>query len=141
MRRLASWPAPSLVPMGEIIEGVGEPQRRRVKELLEGGRYFWRDVVSDSATSEMLAEHLGIDDRSLEALLDFDPDAPPSRRFHIDGKHVAFAMSCYVETPEAESSGLPLLEGRESELVDVRVLVTGDYMLTIHQEPISLPDL
>ena len=127
--------------MGEIIEGIGDQQRRRVRELLEGGRYFWIDVVSDETASDVLAKELHIGDRALDALLDFDPDAPPSRRFHIDGKHVAFAMSCYVETPAAESSGLPLLEGRESELVDVRVLVAGDYMLTIHEEPISLPDL
>ena len=127
--------------MGEIIEGFGEQQRRRVKELLETGHYFWIDIVSDAAAPEVVGQELGIGDRSLEALLDFDSDAAPSRRFHIDGKHVAFAMSCYVETPEAESTGLPLLEGRESELVDVRVLVAGDYLLTIHEEPISLPQL
>ena len=127
--------------MGEIIEGLGDQERRRVKELLEAGHFFWIDVASEGLAPEVLAEELRIDHRALEALLDFDPDAPPSRRFHIDGKHVAFAMSCYVETPEAESSGLPLLEGRESELVDVRVLVTGGYLLTIHEEPISLPDL
>ncbi len=127
--------------MGEIIEGLGDQERRQAKELLEGGHYFWIDVVSDGEAPEVLAKELRIDDRALEALLDFDPDAPPSRRFHIDGKHVAFAMSCYVETPEAESSGLPLLEGHESQLVDVRVLVSGGYLLTIHEEPISLPDL
>ena len=127
--------------MGEIIEGLGDQQRRRVKELLEGGHYFWIDVVSDGVAPEVLAEELRIDDQALEALLDFDPDAPPSRRFHIDGKHVAFAMSCYVETPEGESTGLPLLEGHERELVDVRVLVTAGYLLTIHEQPISLPDL
>jgi magnesium transporter len=127
--------------MGEIIEGLGDQQRRRAKELLEGGHYFWIDVVSDGEAPEVLAKELRIDDRALEALLDFDPDAPPSGRFHIDGKHVAFAMSCYVETPEGESTGLPLLEGHERELVDVRVLVTAGYLLTIHEEPISLPDL
>ena len=127
--------------MGEIIEGLGDQQRRRAKELLEGGHYFWIDVVSDGEAPEVLAKELRIDDRALEALLDFDPDAPPSRRFHIDGKHVAFAMSCYVETPEGESTGLPLLEGHERELVDVRVLVTAGYLLTIHEQPISLPDL
>jgi len=127
--------------MGEIIEGLGDQARRRAKELLEGGHYFWIDVVSDGEAPEVLAKELRIDDRALEALLDFDPDASPSRRFHIDGKHVAFAMSCYVDTPEGESTGLPLLEGHERELVDVRVLVTGGYLLTIHEEPISLPDL
>jgi len=127
--------------MGEIIEGLGDQQRRRAKELLEGGHYFWIDVVSDGEAPEVLAKELRIDDRALKALLDFDPDAPPSRRFHIDGKHVAFAMSCYVETPEGESTGLPLLEGHERELVDVRVLVTAGYLLTIHEQPISLPDL
>jgi magnesium transporter len=127
--------------MGEILEGMGDDQRRRIKELKEAGHFFWIDLVSGEVSPEALAEALGIDDRALQALLDFDPSAPPSQRFHIDGKHVAFAMGCYVETPEDEQTGLPLLEGRERESIDVRVLVAGDYLLTIHEEQISLPQL
>jgi magnesium transporter len=114
--------------MVEIIASFGLNERRRVAELRESGQFFWVDATAESVERQALREELSLDDAVLATLLDSDPDAPPSRRVHIDGKHVAFAMTCFGE------------EG-EREPIDVRVLVHGDYLLTIHDKQASLTEM
>ena len=114
--------------MVEIIAGLRPNERRRVAELRESGRFFWVDATARSVERQALREVLSLDDAALASLLNPDPDDPPSRRVHIDGKHVVFAMTCFGE------------EG-DHEPIDVRVLVHGDYLLTIHDEQTSLTEM
>jgi magnesium transporter len=110
--------------MAEIIEGLDGAERDRVAELLRSGRFFWLDVALRDTTPGELREVLGIPEETLRALLDFEPDHPSSRKFHADGKRVAFALSAYLEQTAA---------------VEVHLLVSGDYLLTVHEERVSLP--
>ena len=114
--------------MVEIIASFGLNERRRVAQLRESGRFFWVDATAESVERQALREELSLDDAALATLLDPDPDAPPSRRVLIDGKHVAFAMTCFGEEDEREP-------------IDVRVLVHGDYLLTIHDKEASLSEM
>ena len=107
--------------MGEILRGL-EPERAGA--LRAQGRFFWADVSAAPSTGEELREVLGIPDHALESLLQFDPEMRRARKFHIDGEHVVFPFSCFVE----------------SGPIEVRVLVSGDYVLTVHPAPVSLPD-
>jgi magnesium transporter len=109
--------------MGEIVEGLGTEGRRRVGELRGAGTFFWIDVDTESTGRDAIEQALGVGDHGLDSLLDFDDEAPPSRRMHVDGQHVIFALSAFLE----------------SQHVDVRVMVCGDYILTIHREAVSLP--
>lgn len=113
--------------MVEIIAGLGLNESRRIAELREAGRFFWVDATAESVERQALREVLSLDDVALATLLDSDPDDPPSRRVHIDGRHVVFAMTCFAE------------EG-DHEPIDVRVLVHGDYLLTIHDGHASLSE-
>jgi magnesium transporter len=108
--------------MGEILRGL---ERERAMALRAHGRFFWADVTVGERTREELGEVLGIPDHALGPLLAFDPDMHRSHKFHIDGDHVVFPFSCFVE----------------SGPIEVRVLVSGDYVLTVHAEPVSLPDV
>ena len=113
--------------MGEIVDGLGAEGRRRAAELIAAGRFFWIDAVIDSGSREALAETLGVDEPGLTALLDFEPGSRPTRRFHADGVHVVFAMSCFAG-------------GEADPPIDVGVLVSGHYVLTLHREGLSLPE-
>ncbi len=122
--------------MGEVIEGLGPPQRERVAALRGREEFFWIDVSLREASGEDLGEALGIPGRTLSPLLDFREDTPPSRKFHSDGQRVAFAFSCFLEPAESQAETAEPLRP-----IEVHVLISGEYILTLHEEPVSLPKL
>jgi magnesium transporter len=122
--------------MTEIVEGLDGAKRDRIAQVRESGHYFWVDVALSDTSPTALGEVLTIPEQALRALLGFGAGHPSSRKFHADGKHVVFAMTAYLE-----SSG-PVDEGPDGlRPVEVHVLVSGDYLLTVHEERVSLPDL
>jgi magnesium transporter len=108
--------------MGEIVEGL---DRERVAALRASGRFFWLDVRLGDVSAEDLVAALELPAHALSPLLDFDDATPPSRNFHADGDHVAFAFTAF----------------RDGEPIEVNVLVSGDYLLTVHEARVSLADL
>ena len=105
--------------MSETVEGL---DRERIAALRERGAYFWVDVTLADTSGGEIAEALGIPEGVMGALLDFGRAGGPSRTFLADGRHVVFPLTCYLDSP-----------------VVVHVLVTGDYLLTLHEERVSLP--
>jgi magnesium transporter len=95
------------------------------------GRFFWLDVCSGETSRDDLIEALGIPERARRALWS-SGDAYPPRTFQADGESVVFALRCYVgfDTPGGGAGLQPL---------EVHVLMTGDYLLTLHEEDVSLP--
>jgi Mg2+ and Co2+ transporter CorA len=122
--------------MTEIVVAVQSLERDRIAGLLEAGDFFWVDVALSATSPDELGEVLGVPERSLQALLGFGADRPSSRRFHADGQRVVFAVSAYLD------STAPAHESPECLLpVEVHVLVSGAYLLTLHEERASLPDV
>ena len=119
--------------MTETLSGLDAGVRERVAVLREQGRFFWLDVSLSETSRDDLVDALRIPERVLPALA-LSGDASASRSFHADGESVVFALRCYAEsetpTDEAAFRLRPL---------EVRVLVTGDYLLTLHEERVSLP--
>jgi magnesium transporter len=105
-----------------ILRGL---EGRRAAELRAGGHFFWADVHAGEHTREELQHALEVPDDALGPLLQFDARVSRSRKFHVDADHVVFLFSFFVE----------------SEPVEVHVLVSGGYVLTVHTAPTSLPDL
>src|SRR4051794_26894930 len=108
--------------MGEIVDGL---DRERIAALRSAGRFFWVDVRLGEAGPTDLQEILGVPRNALRPLLDFDESTPPSRNFQADDHHVVFAFTAF----------------ERNRPIDVNVLVSGDYMLTVHRDPISLVEL
>jgi magnesium transporter len=111
--------------MGEVVEGLDAAARERIRSLLAGERFFWLDVRLDDVGREGLRSALELPDGALDALVAFGHGHPPTRKFHADETHVVFAFAAY----------------HGSNPVEVHVLVSGDYLLTLHEEEISLPEL
>jgi magnesium transporter len=122
--------------MSEIVEGLGGSERQRIAALRAGGRFFWADLSLEETTADELAEALSIPPHALRPLLDFGHAGPPSRKFHADGEHVVFPFHCYVETDREPGEDVPRLGA-----IEVNVLVHGDYLLTLHRERLSLPEV
>jgi magnesium transporter len=120
----------------DIVYGLGGAQRERVGELRRSGSFFWIDVPLTETSTDDLGELLGIPEDGLRALLGFGPAQTSSRKFHADGRRVVFAFSCYLERPDL-ADGIPY----RMRPIEVHVLVSGDYVLTLHRERDSLPEL
>jgi magnesium transporter len=108
--------------MTNVLRGLEGP---RAAALRAEGRFFWADVQAGEHTREELQQALEVPDDALGPLLEFDPQASRSRKFHVDADHVVFLFSCFVD----------------GEPIEVHVLVSGDYVLTVHSAPVSLPDV
>jgi magnesium transporter len=122
--------------MSEIVEGLGGSERERIADLRRQGHFFWIDLCVANLPREELAEILDISPHALRPLLDFERGGLPSRKFHADGQHVVFPFHCYLDTGRGEGEDIPRLRA-----LDVNVLVHGDYLLTVHRERVSLPQL
>ena len=119
-------------PVTEIVDGL---DRDRVSALRQAGRFFWVDASLAETSVADLGDALGVPERALEALSDFG-EHRSSRKFRAEGQHVVFAFSCYVESAE-DTVEAPFRRRQ----VEVHVLVSSDYLLTLHQERLSLPEL
>ena len=121
--------------MTEIVEGLDRAMRDRIGALRKDGRFFWIDVSLSETSPDDLGEALDIPERALRALLGFGDEHPSSHKFHADAERVVFAFSCYLESGEAPDGNYRL------RAVEVHVLVSGDYLLTLHEERVSVPHL
>ena len=126
--------------MTDLLYGLDAAERERVAALRAEGRFFWLDVSLSETSRGDLVDALGIPERAQGALRR-TRDGSASRAFHADGESVVFALRCYVEIePENEQDGYRLRP------IEVHVLLTSDYLLTLHHERVSLqavlaPDL
>src|SRR4051812_13773723 len=111
--------------MGEIVEGLDAAARERIAALRAAGEFFWIDVALGPTSRDELAAALDIPAPILAPLLDFREATRPSAKFRADGEHVVFSFSCFPE----------------SRPIEAHVLVSGEYVLTLHEEPVSLPRL
>ena len=118
--------------MGEIIEGLGRREREDIRTLRTREAFFWIDASLSDTSRDDLAGALGVPDKALDLLLDFGADSSSTRRFHSDGKHLVFSFWCFLETSGADTSE-PL------QPIEVHVLISGEYILTLHVEAVSLP--
>jgi magnesium transporter len=119
--------------VSDVLYGFDAEQRERVAALRAQGRFFWLDVsLSETSRGDLFAA-LAIPDGALRALPD-SADASATRRFHADGQAVVFALRCYVdsEPPPGETA-------YRLRPLDVWVVVTGEYLLTLHEDRVSLP--
>jgi len=122
--------------MGEVIEGIGAEQQKRIDSLRKAGGFFWIDITLSQTSREELGRALDIPEHALEPLLKLGREIPPSRKFHSDGEHVVFAFTCFLDQPDA-----PAGIDQPLRALEVHILITGDYILTIHQEAVSLPEV
>jgi magnesium transporter len=108
----------------EVLTGLDAGDRQRIDALRAQGRFFWLDASLSETSRDDLIETLGISERALVA----------TPRIHADRESVDFACRCYVAL-DSPGDGTPY----RLRPIEVRVVVTSDYLLTLHDEPVSLP--
>jgi magnesium transporter len=118
----------------EILYGLHGERRERVAALRKRGEFFWLDASLSETDLDDLVDALDIPERASQVLVGYGEAYDPSRKFHADGQHVIFVSTCYLEPAEGLAEATHRLRP-----VEVHVLVSGEYLLTLHQERMSLP--
>jgi magnesium transporter len=119
----------------EILYGLQGAQRERVAALREDERFFWLDVSLGETSLDDLGKALDISERASQALASYAETDGPSREFSSDGYRLVFTTSCYIEHPEGSSGP------QRMRSLDVQVVVSGEYLLTVHEERVPLTDV
>ncbi|HEY1286673.1 MAG TPA: CorA family divalent cation transporter [Solirubrobacterales bacterium] len=122
--------------MSEIVESLAGGERERIGGLRSAGTFFWADLCVAVHPAEEIAAALDIPRHALEPLLTFGQGGLPSQKYHVDGEHVVFPFHCYLTAAPGEPD-----DGPSNEAIEVNLLVHGDYLLTVHRERVSLPQL
>jgi magnesium transporter len=118
----------------EILYGLRDAQRERVAALREDERFFWLDVSLSETNLDDLVKALDISKRASQALAIYAEGDGPSREFSSDGHRLVFTTSCYIERWEGSRP-------QRMRPLDVQVVVSGEYLLTVHEERVPLTDL
>ena len=110
--------------MTEVLTGLDAGDRERVAALRARESFFWLDASLSETSRDELVDALGVPEGAVRG---------PSR-VHADGDSVGFVLRCYVPTERpAEKAAYRLRP------IQVQVVVTSDYLLTLHDERVELP--
>ena len=121
--------------MTEILYGLQGAQGERVAALRKDERFFWVDVSRSETSLDDLGKALDISERASQALASYAETDGPSREFSSDGHRLVFSTSCYIERPEGSSGP------QHMRSLDVQIVVSGEYLLTVHEERVPLTDV
>jgi magnesium transporter len=119
--------------VSEVLEGLDAVARQRVASLRAEGRFFWVDVSLRDTSHSEVREALRLPEGAVRAVR-ASTAASASRTVHADDESVVFAFCCYVD---AEAS--IVAQGYHLQPLWVHVVVTPDYLLTLHEERLALP--
>jgi magnesium transporter len=108
----------------EVLTGLGAGDRERIAALRAQGHFFWLDASLRETSREELVDVLGVPEGAARG---------PSR-VHADADSVAFVLRCYVEMERTAEKVAYRLRP-----IQVHVVVTSDYLLTLHEERVALP--
>jgi magnesium transporter len=112
-----------------------------IRQRLQRHEFFWADfTLAEEVSLDQIQKAFALEAGAVDALGMFGRRAydarGPRRRVYVDEEHVVFPFWC-VGRPEAEVS-----ESRGAlDIYEVKVLVHGDYLLTIHEEARDLVEL
>jgi magnesium transporter len=116
----------------DVLHGLdGVQGRERVAALRAQGRFFWLDVSLSETSRDDLRDTLGVPERALQTR-GRSGDIYTLRAI-ADSESVVFDLCCYVEPAAAPAAARHRLRP-----VKVHVVVTGGYLLTLHEERLAL---
>jgi magnesium transporter len=117
----------------EVLHGLDAAERERIVALRAQGRFFWLDASLGETRLEEVADALEAPRSALHVFAESGADRA-SRAVHVDGASIRFTLRCYVPFEGSADQDVSQLRP-----LRVHVVVTGDYLVTLHDEAVSLP--
>ena len=110
--------------MTEVFTGLAAGDRERVAALRAEGRFFWLDASRSETSRDELVDALGVPEGALEG----------ASRVRAHAQSINFALRCYVAMERPGERAAYRLRP-----IQVQVVVTSEYLLTLHDERVALP--
>ncbi len=108
-----------------------------IRELRARDEFFWVDLaLADGVSAAEIAAALELSDAAAERLVSFVAGGSPASRIQVESDLIVFPFWC--SRPPDEEDEVPA--GRLA-LFRVNVLVHGDFLVTVHEDRVDLPEL
>ena len=108
-----------------------------IRELRARDQFFWVDLaVADGVSAADIAAALELSDAAAERLVNFVVGGSPASRIQVESDLIVFPFWC--SRPPDEADEVP---AGKLALMRVNVLVHGDFLVTVHEARLDLPEL
>lgn len=108
----------------------------RIAQLRKQGEFFWADLALSEVEDDEIARVFDLSEEAARSLADFALGAAMARKIHIEEDLVVFPFWCAKNTAPT-----PEDDGEKIGIFPVKVLIHGDFLLTVHPDPFDLPDV
>jgi magnesium transporter len=110
-----------------------------VAEHRSRSEFFWADLaLADGIGAAEIARAFGVSEAAAGKLAEFRPGGAPAHRMQVEDDLVVFPFWCDAG-PEGLGDGNE--EDQALRLFRVNVLLHGDFLITVHEHPLDLPEL
>jgi magnesium transporter len=101
--------------------------------------FFWADLgLADRIGAADIAQAFGVSEAAARKLESFQPGGAPAHRMHVENDLIVFPFWCDAG-PDGFGDGSE--EDQALRLFRVNVLLHGDFLITVHEQRLDLPEL
>lgn len=123
----------------KLISILRSCDEAKIAELCARGEFFWADLaLADGVAPTDISRSFGVSEAAAQKFVDLHADGAPAHRMHVEDDLIVFPFWCDAGASAADEEG----DGNESlHLLRVDVLLHGDFLITMHERRLDLPDL
>lgn len=123
----------------KLISILRRCDEAKVGELRARDEYFWADLaLADGIAATDISRVFGVSETAAQKLVDLHADGAPAHRVHVEDDLIVFPFWCDAGAEATTEEGD---EGNALHLFRVEVLLHGDFLITVHERRLDLPDL
>lgn len=123
----------------QLISILRRCDRAKVAELRSRDEFFWADLaLADGLSATDISGAFGVSEAAARKLEGFQAGGAPAHRMHVEDDLIVFPFWCDAG---AEAVGEEGDEDESLHLFRVNVLLHGDFLITVHEHRLDLPDL
>lgn len=123
----------------QTISIVRRCDRSKVAGLRSRDEFFWADLaLADGVPAADISAAFGVSEAAAQKLAGFRAGGAPAHRMHVEDELIVFPFWCDAGAEGADDEG-----GEEGplHLFRVNVLLHGDFLITMHEHRVDLPEL
>ncbi len=123
----------------QLISILRRCDQTRIAELRARDEFFWADLaLADGVSATDISRSFGVSEAAGDKLVRLDADGAPAHQIHVEDELIVFPFWCDAGAAAGNEKGD---EDESLHLLPVDVLLHGDFLVTVHEHRLDLPDL